>query len=152
MRLVSIVFTFFISFNVFALNGLEFTDCMVRSMNETLKEFEQDDNGYCSEISKGDISRLEDKFSEKFEGKIYPYESEDMMEAEVGEMILAVSKKINCFQVAEDKKMFLKNDIHLKHNTLVEKSMMKMLGVKVINEKDFSMKLKSFDLNLYCKL
>ncbi len=152
MRLVSIAFTFLFSFNVFALNGIEFTECIVRSMNETLKELDQNYGGYCSEISKTDISSLEDKFSEKFEGKVYPYESEDMLEAEVGDMILAIAKKINCFQVAEDKKLFLKNDIQLKHNTLVEKSMLKMLGVKVINEKDFSTKLKSYDLNLYCKL
>lgn len=149
MRYKLITLFFLFSCKNLALNGVEFSECVEKAVNTVLKESRFNDKSYCQRLSGQDFNSIKSSFSEVYQEKVYPFDSEDMLKEKLGRMILHLGKKVHCYKVSSENEKLLKKRTEIKNNEIIEKAMMKMLGVDFLEEKDFNRELKSFSLS-YC--
>jgi hypothetical protein len=119
MRFI-VLFLFFQTPIVFALDGLEFVNCLEKAINESIQDFRAEEakdpkntrfevERLCSNLSKKDYQKLKNLFVEIDEtsGKEVPFDKEDMSLIEIKELGDFLGDYISCYAPYSDGEDFV---------------------------------------------
>ncbi len=150
-----------ISSRLYALDGVEFSDCFRKAFNEAIQQ-QRDDLVSpaklpqelktqstlisCNELSEESYHTIRSGFVEFYQGREVPYDSEDMMSAKLEDMKKYLSQRINCYRVSSTSAPYFIQKLIKKKNELLVAA-----AIEVMIEKSYQVdkRFNAFDLN-YC--